>query len=239
MPSVLITGANRGLGLEFVQQYAGDNWDIIAACRAPATASKLQALAAKNSRIKIEELNVAEENSIKALAKKLDGAAIDVLINNAGIFSGGKGSGVADGDDSQNFGSIDGEAWEKVLRINTISPILMVQAFVPHLLRGKQKKAINITSRMGSIAEMGSGYIAYRTSKSALNAAMLVAAHDLKDHNITIVNLHPGWVKTDMGGPDAMLEAESSILGMREVIAGLGPDDTGRFLSYEGQNIPW
>jgi len=239
MPSVLITGANRGLGLEFVTQYASDNWDVIAACRAPSKATKLQTLVAKNPKIKIEELDVGDERSIKKLAQKLGAIAIDVLINNAGIFSGGKGSGVAHSDNSQSFGSIDGEAWDQVLRINTISPILMVQAFVPQLLRGKQKKAINITSRMGSIAEMGSGYIAYRTSKAALNAAMLVIAHDLKDHSITVVNLHPGWVKTDMGGPDAMLEAENSILGMREVIAGLSPDDTGRFLSYEGQNIPW
>ncbi len=240
MPTLLITGASRGLGLEFVRQYTADGWNVIAACRQPAQADKLQALIAKYKTIRAETLDVARPNSINALAERLKDAAVDVLINNAGVFSGGSFSGSATKvDHGQKFGTINPEEWDKVLRINTIAPILMIQAFVPHLLKGQERKAVNITSRMGSIEEMGADYIAYRTSKAALNAAMRTIAHDLKEQKITVINLHPGWVKTDMGGPEAPLDAENSITGMRKVIAGLTPKDSSRFLGYDGKTIPW
>jgi NAD(P)-dependent dehydrogenase (short-subunit alcohol dehydrogenase family) len=240
MPTVLITGANRGLGLEFVRQYAADHWAVIAVCRHPEKAEELQSLMNKHNSVRIEALDAADTKSIQILTEKLDDIEIDVLINNAGIFSGGTFSGSATKvDKGQEFGSFDAEAWNKVLRVNTIAPIMMTEALLPHLQRSKDAKVINITSRMGSIDEMGSGYIAYRTSKAALNAAMRVIMHDLKAKGITIANLHPGWVQTDMGGKEAPLQPEISIKGMRKVIEWLTLKDSGQFISYDGKSIPW
>ena len=240
MPTLLITGASRGLGLEFVHQYAAEGWDIIAACRTPAKADKLKALAEAISKIRVETLDVNNAASIKAMAEKLNGVVLDVLINNAGIFSGdNKPRSANQSDPSQDFGSIDAEAWQRVLFTNTISPIMVLQAFLPHLSAAKNAKVVNVTSKMGSIDDMGGGFIAYRTSKAALNAAMATIVNDLSQHHIAIVNLHPGWVKTDMGGPNANLTADVSIKGMRKVIAELSKNDTGQFMSYDGKVIPW
>jgi NAD(P)-dependent dehydrogenase (short-subunit alcohol dehydrogenase family) len=240
MSTLFITGASRGLGLEFVRQYAADGWDVIAACRNPAKADALQNLAGQNKKVRIETMDVNDPASVLGIADKLKGTGFDVLINNAGIFSGqAQARSANQGDPTQDFGTIDGEAWGRVLYTNTIAPILTLQAFTEHLAKGTQAKAVNITSRMGSIAEMGNGYIAYRSSKAALNAAMCVIAPALADRNITIVNLHPGWVKTDMGGPNATLTPEASITGMRSVIAKLTKTQHGQFLSYDGKVIPW
>jgi NAD(P)-dependent dehydrogenase (short-subunit alcohol dehydrogenase family) len=235
MATVLITGASRGLGLEFVLQYATDGWDVIACCRAPAKVDQLKELADKY-KIRIEALDVSDLKSIEALAAKLKNEAIDILVNNAGIYSGDpkveKGAG-------QNFGAIDAAAWARVLETNVISPIMMTQAFVPHLARGKERKVAILSSKMGSLAEMGTGAIAYRTSKAAVNAAMRTIAPELATHKIAVVNLHPGWVKTDMGGPTAPVEPQDSIAGMRKVIAGLTLEHSGRFIDYQGQIVPW
>lgn len=240
MPTVLVTGANRGLGLEFVKQYAADEWAVIAICRYPEKAAELQKLMGQYNRVRVEALNVTDLPSLKILAEKLDDIEIDVLINNAGIFSGGSTPvSATTGDKGQEFGSLDAEAWNKVMRINTIAPIMMTQALVAHLQRSPDPKVINITSKMGSIKEMGSGYIAYRTSKAALNAAMRVVMHDLDSKGITIVNLHPGWVQTDMGGKEAPLQPVASIKGMRKIIDGLKPKDSGQFIGYDGKVIPW
>lgn len=237
MSTVLITGANRGLGLEFVKQYAAKQWAVIAVCRHPEKAEELQKLMQKYNRVRIEGLDVSDMASVKILTEKLDDIEIDLLINNAGILSGGSGNSIANGDTTQTFGSIDAEAWDKVLRINTISPIMMTQALLPHLQRSPDPKVVNITSKMGSIDDMGSGYIAYRTSKAALNAAMRVIMNDLK--GITIVNVHPGWVQTDMGGKEAALKPEVSIAGMIKVIDKLTPKDSGQFIGYDGKVIAW
>ena len=235
MTVILITGASRGIGLEFTRQYASEGADVIACCRTPAKAEKLQALANTYKTIRIEALDVTDTKSIAALAAKLKDVVIDILINNAGIISGDRGK----DDGTQNFGSIDPEAWDRVLRTNTIAPILMAQSFLPHLARSKERKVAMITSKMGSIADMGDGYIAYRTSKAALNAAMVAISHDLKAQNIAIANLHPGWVKTDMGGAGAQVEPEISVRGMRKVIDGLTLAKTGQFLGYDGTVIAW
>lgn len=239
MPTVLITGANRGLGLEFVRQYAADAWAVIAVCRNPTKADKLQKLMGQYNNVRIEALDVGDTQSIKILTEKLDDIGIDVLINNAGILSGSFSGSATAVDKGQEFGSIDATGWDKVLRINTIAPIMMTQALLPHLQRSKNPKVINITSRMGSIDEMGSGHIAYRTSKAALNAAMRVINHDLNSKGVTIVNLHPGWVQTDMGGKEASLQPEVSIKGMRKIIDKLTSKDSGQFLSYDGKTIAW
>jgi len=245
MPTILITGANRGLGLEFVQQYTADGWTVIACCRAPEKAEALQALAKKHPALRIEVLDVSDNRSIKTLADKLKDTAIDVLINNAGIFSGTGTDGhhfpVEDSDKSQNFGSIDSTAWEKVLRVNTIAPIMIAEAFVPHLIKGEGKKIINITSRMGSLTELENkfGSIAYRSSKAALNSAMRTIASDLKNLGLMIANIHPGWVKTDMGGSYANMTPQQSVTSLRQTITALKPENSSQFLNYDGQILPW
>lgn len=240
MPSVLVTGANRGLGLEFVRQYAADGWAVIAATRAPAKAEALQKLAKVHSNIRTAALDVADAASIAALAKELNGAAVDVLINNAGIYSGlTPPPSAIEPDPSQHFATLDAEAWMRVLRINTVAPIMLAKALAPAVAASAKRVIVNITSFMGSIGRGGQGAVAYRTSKAALNMAMVSLQGDLAAQKIIMANLHPGWVKTDMGSASADLTPEQSITGMRKVIAALTPKDAGTFLDYKGQTLPW
>ena len=227
MPSVLITGANRGLGLEFTRQYAADGWRVFAACRDPAGARDL---AAVEGDVSAETLDVDDGPQVAALANKLSGQPIDVLINNAGIY----------GPKDVTRDTVDYDAWGQVFRTNTMSPLAMSAAFAANVAQGGQKKIITLSSIMGSIAENdSSGDFIYRSSKAAVNAVMKSLAGDLKSERITVAVLHPGWVRTDMGGPDAAIEAPESVTGMRAVIAGLKESDSGRFLNYDGTEIPW
>jgi NAD(P)-dependent dehydrogenase (short-subunit alcohol dehydrogenase family) len=242
MPTLLITGANRGLGFEFTRQYAADGWDVIACCRQPLKADKLQALAKANKKICIEKLDISNPETLTELAGKVNDAALDLLINNAGIFSGiGSSDHFSDAKDhvSQAFGTLDAKAWNRVLRTNAIAPIMVTQALVPSLTKGQGAKIIMITSGMGSIANAEEGDIAYRSSKAALNAAMHNIAITLKPKNITVAALHPGWVKTDMGGAQADLTPEQSVAAMRKTIAGLTLKQTGQLLRNSGESIPW
>ena len=226
MSTVLITGANRGIGLEFARQYAEAGYRVHAACRAPGSAD---ALAALGERVTPHALDVTDHAGIEALAAGLKNEAIDILINNAGIYG-----------EAQDFGKIDYAVWERVMRVNTLAPLKMAECFLPHLEAGKMKMIASITSRMGSIAENDSGgvYI-YRASKAALNAAARSLAVDLAPRAITVIVFHPGWVKTDMGGAGALIDAETSVAGMRAVIEGAGPKDSGRFFAYDGAEVPW
>ena len=227
MPSVLITGANRGLGLEFTRQYAADGWRVFAACRDPAGARDL---AAVEGDVSAETLDVDDGPQVAALANKLSGQPIDVLINNAGIY----------GPKDVTRDTVDYNAWGQVFRTNTMSPLAVSAAFAANVAQGGQKKIITLSSIMGSIAENdSSGDFIYRSSKAAVNAVMKSLAGDLKSEGITVAVLHPGWVRTDMGGPDASIEAPESVTGMRAVIAGLKESDSGRFLNYDGTEIPW
>jgi len=227
MPSVLITGANRGLGLEFTRQYAADGWRVFAACRDPAGARDL---AAVEGDVSAETLDVDDGPQVAALANKLSGQPIDVLINNAGIY----------GPKDVTRDTVDYDAWGQVFRTNTMSPLAVSAAFAANVAQGGQKKIITLSSIMGSIAENdSSGDFIYRSSKAAVNAVMKSLAGDLKSEGITVAVLHPGWVRTDMGGPDAGIEAPESVTGMRAVIAGLKESDSGRFLNYDGTEIPW
>ncbi len=227
MPSVLITGANRGLGLEFTRQYAADGWRVFAACRDPAGARDL---AAVEGDVSAETLDVDDGPQVAALANKLSGQPIDVLINNAGIY----------GPKDVTRDTVDYDAWGQVFRTNAMSPLAVSAAFAANVAQGGQKKIITLSSIMGSIAENdSSGDFIYRSSKAAVNAVMKSLAGDLKSEGITVAVLHPGWVRTDMGGPDASIEAPESVTGMRAVIAGLKESDSGRFLNYDGTEIPW
>ena len=227
MPSLLITGANRGLGLEFTRQYAADGWRVFAACRDPAGARDL---AAVEGDVSAETLDVDDGPQVAALANKLSGQPIDVLINNAGIY----------GPKDVTRDTVDYDAWGQVFRTNAMSPLAMSAAFAANVAQGGQKKIITLSSIMGSIAENdSSGDFIYRSSKAAVNAVMKSLAGDLKSEGITVAVLHPGWVRTDMGGPDAAIEAPESVTSIRAVIAGLKESDSGRFLNYDGTEIPW
>ena len=224
MASIFITGANRGLGFEFARQYAADGWQVVATCRRPGDAAKLAELG-----VDVVALDVTDFAAIVSLAERLGGRAFDVLLNNAGAYG-----------ERQDFGELDAAEWERVLRINVIGPLKIAEAFLPHLAAGQRKVMAFLTSRMGSIGDntAGGSYI-YRSSKAALNAAVKCLAIELKPRGITAVVLHPGWVKTDMGGAAAPLRPTESVTGLRQVISGLRLADSGSFLDYTGATVPW
>lgn len=226
MPTVLITGAGRGLGFEFARQYAADNWRVIATCRTPEAADALSSLAGA---VSVHMLDVADLGAIEAFAADLQGEAIDLLLNNAGILFR----------EDDNLGGMDYGNWLESFRINTMAPMKMIECFRDYVGRSDQKKIICISSQMASIANNPGGAYAYRSSKAALNAVCKGASEDLKADGIIIAMLHPGWVRTDMGGPNAAVSVEDSVSGLRQVIAALGPGDTGRFLTFQGEEIPW
>lgn len=223
-PTVLITGANRGLGLEFARQYAADGWHVIGTARKPDQADELKALP-----VEIAQLDVADPDSIAALAKSLDGRPIDMLINNAGIFPR-----------AGSIDAVDFDDYLQTLVVNTVGPARVTRALLPHLRKGDKKTIVNITSRLGSIELTDSGvFYGYRESKAALNMFTKTLAVELQPEGFTCLTVHPGWVQTDMGGASANLTPEESISGMRATIAKLGPDDTGTYWSYAGERVPW
>jgi len=231
MPTILITGANRGLGLEFARQYLAEGYTVIAACRTPGTAQALQQLE-RDSRgaLTLLEVDVADGTSVKRAASRLRSATIDILVNCAGLI-GGRG---------QTIGSLDYNDWLQVLEVNVMGAARMCEAFLEHVARSERRLIVTITSGMGSLADNTSGgAIPYRTSKAAVNMLMRSAAIDLKPRGITCVVLNPGWVKTDMGGPNAKLSPEESVGAMRRLIAKLGAQDSGRFYNYDGREYPW
>ncbi|MFU8788865.1 MAG: SDR family oxidoreductase [Methylobacter sp.] len=231
MATVLITGANRGLGLEFCRQYAADGWQVIACCRNPDDAFDLNNLASHHATVQLEALDVAVFGQIDALSRKLADVSVDVLINNAGVYPDNKDNG---------FGQLDYQAWTQSLLINTQAPMKMAEAFLPHIQRGDKKLIANISSLMGSIADNDSGgSILYRSSKAALNAAMKSLALELKNQSVGVLILHPGWVRTDMGGPNGLIDAEQSVTGMREVLENFSQDQSGSFVKYDGTPMPW
>ncbi len=232
MKTALITGANRGIGLEFCRQYAADGWRVLACSRYPEQSDELNRLASRNPElIKVHALDVADHVEIDRLGQILADESIDLLINNAGIYPDS---------DKSGFGHTDYAEWIQAFRINTMAPLKMAETFAAQIARGKQKTIVTITSKMGSISDnSGGGSYLYRSSKAAVNMVVKSLAIDLKPLGITAVVFHPGWVRTDMGGPNAMISPEQSVSGMRHVISGLAPADSGKFFAYDGQPIPW
>lgn len=220
----VVTGANRGLGLEFARQLSERGDDVIATARRPGEAEELAELG-----VDIHRLDVAEPASIQEFADAIAGRSVDVLINNAGI-----------GVESTPFEEVDPADLMPFFEINTVGALRVSKALMPRLLEAETRKVINITSRMGSIADNGSGKAyEYRASKAALNMVTRSMAIDLEDEGFVCIVLHPGWVQTDMGGARAPTPPSESIAGMLQVIDGLGPEDSGEFFDYTGARVPW
>jgi NAD(P)-dependent dehydrogenase (short-subunit alcohol dehydrogenase family) len=245
--TVLITGANSGLGLEFVKQYAAKGWTVIATHRRDGVPETLAPVVAEYPAVRVERMDVASIEEVQALAEKLAAVPIDVLINNAGIYS--DRAACADdacrGEDAtQSFGRLDYELFDTIMAVNVRGPLLVSEAFIEHVRSSRQKKIVSISSTNGSITFTlgGSGAIAYRASKAALNRAMqLVAVHE-KNAGVTVLLLHPGAVLTERQAHltfPGMIEMQPSVAGMIEQIEKATPADTGRFIQYDGATAPW
>ena len=222
MKRVLITGAGRGIGLELARQYAADGWEVVATVRDPAKAPGLARLG-----VRVEALDMRDFAALEAFPDRLGGAPLDLFIANAGI-SQAKWIRTRE----------DCEAWQEAHAVNAVAPTLLAEALLP-LVEAAGGSMAAISSRMGSIADSSGGYIAYRASKAALNAAWRALALGWRERAVTLILLHPGWVKTDMGGPQAPLPGEESVAGMRRVIAAVPRRESGGFVDYRGEPVPW
>ncbi|GAA5442054.1 hypothetical protein Misp06_00215 [Microbulbifer sp. NBRC 101763] len=228
--TILITGTNRGIGLEICAQFASDGWKVYACCRDLDRASELKTLQGQYSNLYPIQLDVTDYSQMISLAKAIEGEPIDILFNNAGYY-GPKG--VA-------FGQVDLTEWRRVLESNTIAPYMMAETFCDNVAASEHKLIAMMSSKVGSIADnrSGGGYI-YRTSKTALNQIVKSLSIDLKERGITVVALHPGWVKTAMGGPGALISAEDSVSGLKKILLQANQADSGHFYNYDGSQIPW
>jgi len=237
MATALITGANRGLGLEFTRQYLAESWHVIATCRNPDDARSLRALQDSHSRLQTVAIDVGRQDSIERAAAELGGQPVDVLVNNAGLFGPSESR---DSDWRQSFGHIDRDIWLDILNVNTIAPVKMAEAFIANVAGSGQKKIVTLSSGYGSISDTGPGGLyAYRTSKAAVNMAMATLAKELASQGIIVALLCPGWCRTDMGGPSAPHDPADSVARMRGLIDGLGPADSGSFIHHSGRRLPW
>jgi NAD(P)-dependent dehydrogenase (short-subunit alcohol dehydrogenase family) len=232
MPAIFVTGSNRGLGLEWVRQYAHSGWEVYATCRDPDQATDLKQLAYQYSKITILPLDVTHDDEIHRLAGKLTGRPIDLLINNAGVYFERWGK--------DELGTIDYRDWEETFRVNSLGAVKVTEALAPNVAMSDEKLVVAITSHMGSIADITSGRnYAYRSSKAALNAAMKGLAYELQPLNIAVLLLHPGWVRTRMGGSEAPYSPSESVSGMRRIIANFDRRLSGAFFRFDGRKMPW
>lgn len=230
MSRYVVTGTNRGIGLEFVKQLLAQGHDVVATARKPEAVPELRQLPQADGNLTLLSLDVADENSVAAFVKTVSELPIDVLINNAGIY----------GPREASLGSLQTDDWADVILVDLIAPMMLTQALLPALRRGRDKRIAFLSSMMGSIADNSSGgsYI-YRSAKAGLNQAVKSLAVDLAKENFIVLPLHPGWVQTDMGGPNAMIDTRTSVSGMLQRIQQAGPGDSGKFLNYDGKVIAW
>ncbi|CAA7622502.1 Dehydrogenase with different specificities [Candidatus Terasakiella magnetica] len=222
MPTILITGAGRGLGLEFARQYAADGWRVLATIRDP-----LKGKAVSDAGAEVYVCDVADAGSLARLRASLGGMKLDVLLNNAGIYG-----------EPQGFGAVAEDEFLKVMRVDALAPLKVAEAFAD-LMTGPKIIAA-VSSMMGSIADNTTGgSYGYRAAKAALNMVLKCMAVDLAAQGIVTIALSPGWVRTDMGGADAPLDAPTSVAGMRKVLAGVSAQDSGSFIHYDGSHLGW
>lgn len=230
MPTVMITGANRGIGLELLRQYSEAGWEVLGTCRDLAGAEAARSIAEGNPRVTLHELDVTDSAAVDALAGQLTGTAIDVLILNAGVMSPG----------SNTLGKLDAADFLRVLEVNVVAPAICAQALRTHVAASERRTLVGIGSFLGSIGSNSDGGLySYRSSKAGIHAVMRSLSIDLREEGVTAIAMHPGWVQTDMGGTDAAISTRESVAGMRRVIDGLTPGDSGRLLTYAGEELPW
>ncbi|MCG8673026.1 MAG: SDR family oxidoreductase [Pseudomonadales bacterium] len=229
MKNVVITGANRGLGLEFVRQYLAEGWQVIAGCRAPEKATELNGLQEQGN-LMVLPLDVSKQQSRENFCAMLGDQAVHLFINNAGIY----------GPSSTPLGQVDEDQWLEVFRVNTVAPVKLIELMRKNLVSAGAANVAILSSKMGSIDDNGSGGLyMYRSSKSAVNSVTKSLAIDLAAEQINVVSLHPGWVLTDMGGPNALIDVTTSVSGMRRVLENLNSSQSGSFIAYDGTIIPW
>lgn len=228
--TILITGCNRGIGLELAKQFSADGWHVVATCRNPAAAWDLSDLAAERGNIEIHALDVTDYTQMAELAKQLAGKPLDILLSNAGYY-GPKGV---------TFGNADVKEWRKVFEVNTIAPYKLAEAFHGNLLAGSRKVIGVLSSKVGSIDDnsSGGGYL-YRSSKTAVNQVVKSLSLDLAGDGIVVLAFHPGWVQTEMGGPNALISTEESVRGLKQLLTTAGSENSGHFFNYDGSEIPW
>jgi len=224
MSAILISGAGRGLGLELATQYAKDGWQVIGTVRDDAAGKRLEKMG-----IEAHALDVSDFARARELARRLKGRALDVLFCNAGII----------GQRGMALGSFDYQSWGEVMRVNVLGAAAMAEALVDNVAASEKKTIAMMSSRLGSITESSGATLPYATSKAALNMLVKGLASSLGSRDVKVVALSPGWVRTDMGGAGAALDPETSVSGLRKVLAGLKAGDSGKFFSYDGSPIPW
>lgn len=226
MATVLITGANRGIGLEMARQYAAAGDEVIAAVRKPDEAKALKDI---DGKVRVEQMDQGDFDSIASLKQRLGDAPIDIAIMNAGWVGGAK----------QGVDDFDIAEWHRTLDINTIGPLLLARALKPNLEASGNGKLMNVSSQLAASTWPMGGMLIYSTTKAAMNKVTQILAIDWKDAPITVAVMHPGWVKTDMGGPNAQLTPEESASGIRDVIAAMTKADSGKFYKWNGEIHPW
>lgn len=228
--SVVITGCSRGVGLELASQYAKAGWYVFATARDPYASAELRQLAENHELLSLYALDVSSDDSIADFVGDLAGQPVDLLINNAGVYGAG----------GSDIGYLTRAAWREVMEVNTLSPLMLTQALIPNLEAGQLKTVGMMSSKVGSIADNSSGgSYYYRSSKTALNQVVKSLSIDLEPQGIKVVALHPGWVLTAMGGPNALIDTSRSASGLRQVLAAIDAEKSGRFYSYDGVEIPW
>ena len=246
--TVMITGANSGIGLEFARQYAEMGWTVIATHRRSSPPETLAAIAAEHDNLRIERLDVTSREEAEALDERLGGMPIDVLINNAGVYndrSACQDEGCPGDWSTQVFGNLDYELLDLIFDVNVKGPLLVSEVFIDNVRSSGQKKLISISSTNGSLTQPlgGAGLISYRASKAALNRAMMLVALNERRNGVIVALLHPGTVVTErqsqLEGTAGTTPTDESVAGMIKVIEGLAPGDSGRFLQFDGATAPW
>lgn len=227
MPTVLITGAGRGIGWEFARQYAGDGWDVIATCRNPAAESMLADL---GSRVSVYEADMRNADDLERLSAKIGNRPIDIMILNA----------ATDGPRANSEKAFDREVWGEVMSVNVVAPLQLVDLFANNVAASREKTIVALSSELGSVGgQFPGGKPAYRASKAALNNVMRRVSGQLAKRGIVTLIVHPGWVRAGLGSPDAPVAVADSVGGMRRLIDRAGPLESGRFFAYDGAELPW
>lgn len=247
--TVLITGANSGIGLEFTKQYAALGWTVIATHRRSETPESLAEVISAHDNVRVEHLDVTSADDISALAKKLEGVPIDLLINNAGVYNDRADCNEDDcpGDwSTQNLGNLRYGLFDTIMAVNVRGPLMVTEALVDNVAASDKKMIVSISSTNGSLTDPyggGGGAIFYRASKAALNREMQLVTIALEDRGITVLLLHPGAVATErqayLADYPGMIDTETSVTGMIKVIAEATFKDRGRFIQYDGTTAPW